>query len=190
MLYMSSKDGNVHCTHLLIAHSILCWNLYSLHWRTMSSGGGSAFLFWITCNFPFASIATWNIAKHEYYPGHCWLAGWTGDRAVCVAEDGLTIRTSGGDWPSVVHCPGLWLMNGTWLAGWRVCIDWLAIDMTGTCDGTTVGTCAGTVDTGVRMNETVLTWCGLWKLLFFIYFKPLLRSDWEEFKIGNQLVFT
>ena len=39
--------------------------------------------------------------------GHCWLAAWTGDVAICAAEDGLAIGTGGGGWPSAVHCPGL-----------------------------------------------------------------------------------
>ena len=31
MLYMSSKDGNIHCAHLLIAHSIQCGNFGRQH---------------------------------------------------------------------------------------------------------------------------------------------------------------
>ena len=39
--------------------------------------------------------------------GRRWLAGWTGDVAVCAAKDGLAIGTRGGGWPSAVHYPGL-----------------------------------------------------------------------------------
>ena len=79
----------------------------------MLPGGGSAFLFGSHAIFPLhplqrETLPNTNVTQNGVSTrGRCWLAGWTGDVAICAAEDGLAIGTRGGGWPSVVHCPEL-----------------------------------------------------------------------------------